>query len=166
MSFLGKGNEGLMPKRICYILDQKNRSKLNLRKKRDDSKLLLKSDFEQFDFDFKNMLCWIYYPNYCFATIVDNKIVSCASAGYHADKNDDSIIDISTVTHRDYRGKGYAVSNVVALCEYILEMQAKKEIHYITDINNIASQKTALSAGFIEKRCSYILLRKIMSKLC
>jgi len=127
---------------------------------------LLKTDFEKFDFDFKNMLGWIYYPNYCFATIIDNKIVSCASAGYHADKNNNSIVDISTVTHKDYRGKGYAVSNVVALCEYILDMQDKREIHYITDINNLASQKTALSAGLAEKWYGYILLRRVMSKLC
>jgi len=155
----------LVLKRVCYILDQKNSSKLNLCKKRDDSKLLLKTDFEKFDYDFKNMLGWIYYPNYCFATIIDNKIISCASAGYHTNK-DAAIVDISTVTHKDYRGKGYAVSNVIALCEYILEMQSKKEIHYVTDINNIASQKTALSAGLIEKRYSYILFKKVISKLC
>ena len=123
--------------------------------------MLFKADFENFDFDFKNMLSWIYYPNYCFATIIDNKIVSCASAGYHTDKINDNIIDISTSTHIDYRNKGYAVSNVVALCEYILNTHEKREIHYITDINNIASQKTAISAGLINKRYSYILLRKL-----
>ena len=126
MSFLGRGR-GLVLKKICFMLTQKHRDKLNLYKKRDDSKLLLKADFEKFDFDFKNMLGWIYYPNYCFATIIDNKIVSCASAGYHADKNDNRIVDISTVTHKAYRGKGYAVSNVVALCEYILDMQDKAD---------------------------------------
>ena len=155
-----------MPKRVCYMLNDKNSDNLNLYRKQDNSTLFTKADFEKYDFDFKNMLGWVHYPNYCFATIIDDKIVSCASAGYHADKVTDNIVEITTATHSDSRGKGYAVSNVVALCEYILEMQAKKEIHYITDINNIASQKTALSAGFIEKRCSYILLRKIMSKLC
>ena len=150
---------------VFYMLNKKNSDNLNLHKKQDNSKLLFKTDFEKFDFDFKNMLGWIYYPNDCFATIIDNKIVSCASAGYHADKINDNIIDISTATHEDYRGKGYAVSNVVALCEYILNMQEKREIHYITDINNIASQKTAISAGLIKTRYSYILLRKLISKL-
>ena len=154
-----------MFKKMCYILNAKNYDKLNLHKKQDNSKLLFKKDFEKYDFDFQNMLNWIYYPNFCYATIIDNKIISCASAGYHADKISDSIIEISTVTHKDYRGKGYAVSNVVALCEYILNMQEKKEAHYITDITNIASQKTALSAGFTKVRYKYILLRKIKTKL-
>lgn len=154
-----------MLKKVCYILNKKESDKLNLHKKQDNSKLLLKADFEKFDFDFKNMLGWTSYPNYCFATIIDNKIVSCASAGYHADKINDNIIDISVKTHKDYRGKGYAVSNVVALCEYILNMQEKREIHYITDTNNVASQKNALSAGLIKTRYSYIVLRKLKSKL-
>ena len=125
---------------------------------------MFKADFEKFDFDFKNMLGWTNYPNYCFATIIDNKIVSCASAGYHADKIDDSIIEVTTATHEDYRGKGYAVSNVVALCEYVMNMREKREIHYMTDIDNIASQKTAISAGLIKTGYSYILLRKLISK--
>jgi RimJ/RimL family protein N-acetyltransferase len=153
-----------MLKERCYILNKKNSDKLNLHKKQDNSKLLFKTDFEKFDFDFKNMLGWIYYPNYCFATIIDNKIVSCASAGYHADKINDKIIEISTITHKDYRGKGYAVSNVVALCEYVLNMQEKREIHYTTDINNIASQKTALSAGLIKIPYGCILLKKLKLK--
>ena len=153
-----------MLKKVCYILNKKNFDKLNLHKKQDSSKLLFKKDFEEYDFDFKNMLGWIYYPNFCYATIIDNKIISCASAGYHADKISDNIIEISTVTHKDYREKGYALSNVVALCEYILNMQDEKEAHYMTDINNIASQKTALSAGFIKVRYSYILFRKLKAK--
>ena len=154
-----------MLKKVCYVLKKQNGDRLNLHKKQGSSILILKTDFEKFDFDFKKMLGWIYYPNYCFATIIDNKIVSCASAGYHADENNAKIIGISTVTHKDYRGKGYAVSNVVALCEYILGMQENKEIHYITDINNIASQKTALSSGLINVRYSYILLRRLISIL-
>jgi len=143
------------------MLNKKNSGKLNLHKKQDSSKLLFKTDFEEYDYDFKNMLGWIYYPNFCCATIIDNKIVSCASAGYHADKISDKIIDISAATHENYRKKGYAASNVAALCEYILNMQEEKELHYITDINNIASQKTALSAGLVQVRYSYLLLRKL-----
>ena len=153
-----------MLKKVFYMLNKKYSDKLNLHKKQNNSKLLFKTDFQKFDFDFKNMLGWTNYPNYCFATIIDNKIVSCASAGYHADKINDTIIEISTVTHKDYRGKGYAVSNVVGLCEYILNMQEKREIHYMTDINNIASQKTALSAGLIKTQYIYILLKKLKSK--
>ena len=154
-----------MLKQVFYILNKKNSGKLNLHKKQDNSKLLLKKDFEQFDFDFKNMLGWIYYPNYCFATIIDNKIISCASAGYHADKINDNIVEITVATYKDYRGQGYAVSNVVALCEYVLNMQENREIHYMTDTNNIASQRTAISAGLIKKGYGYILLRKLKSRL-
>ena len=154
-----------MSKKICFTLNAKDKDRLNLYKKQGDSRLLSKRDFEDFDYEFHKMLGWIYYPNFCFATIIDDKIVSCASAGYHADKNSGSIIDISTITHEDYRGNGYALSNVIALCEYILNMQDEKEIHYLTDVNNTASQKTALSAGLIEVRYSYFLLRKLKAKL-
>ena len=154
-----------MPKKVCYMLNKKNGGNLNLCNKQDNSTLLLRKDFEEFDFDFKNMLGWLYYPNYCFATIIDNKIVSCASAGYHADKINDNIVEITTATYKDYRGKGYAVSNVVALCEYVLNMQEEREIHYMTDINNIASQKTALSAGLVNIRYINYLLRKVKSKI-
>ena len=154
-----------MPKKVCFMLSKKNGGNLNLRKKLDNSTLLLRNDFETYDFDFKNMLGWIYYPNYCFATIIDNKIVSCASAGYHTDKINDNIVEITTATHKDYRGKGYAVSNVVALCEYVLNMQEEREVHYMTDINNIASQKTALSAGLVSIWYINYLLKKMKSKL-
>ena len=151
--------------KMCYILNKKDKNKLNLSKKQENQKLLFKKDLEKYDYDFFNTLGWPHYPNYCYATIIDNKIISCASAGYHADKIDDRIVDISTITHKDYRGKGYSVSNVVALCEYILDMHDDKEIHYITDKNNIASQKTALSAGLVEVRYSYILVRKLKCKI-
>jgi predicted GNAT family acetyltransferase len=154
-----------MLKEVFYMLNKKNSDKLHLHKKQDNSKLLFKKDFEKFDFDFKNMLGWTNYPNYCFATIIDNKIVSCASAGYHADKIDDSIIEVTVATHKDYRGKSYAVSNLVALCEYAMNMREKREIHYMTGIDNIAARKTAVSAGLIKTRFSYILLRKLISKL-
>ena len=154
-----------MSKKMCYMLNKKNKDKLNLRKKQDNSMLLFRKDFEEYDFDLKNMLGWTYYPNFCYATIIDNKIISCASAGYHADKISDNIIEISAVTHKDYRGKGYAASNVVALCEYVLNTQGKKEAHYMTDTNNVASQKTALSAGLVSVRHGYILLRKLIAKL-
>ena len=151
--------------KACYMLNRKNKDKLRLNKKQENQQLLFRKDLEEYDFDFTNMLGWTHYPNFCFATIIDNKIVSCASAGYHVDKASDKIVDISTKTHEDYRGKGYSVSNVVALCEYVLNMQDEKEIHYITDADNIASQKTALSAGLVEVGYCYILFRKIKGRL-
>jgi len=154
-----------MAKQICYILNKKNKDKLNLHKKQDNSRLLFKKDFEEYDFDFKNMLGWIYYPNYCYATIIDNKIISCASAGYHDNKVSDRMIEITVSTHKDYRKKGYSVSNAVALCEYILNMQEEKEIYWTTDTDNIASQKTALSAGLTKIPYIYKLFRILKAKL-
>ena len=113
--------------KMCYMINNKNKYKLNLNKKQDNSKLLYKKDLEVCDFDLKNMLGWPHYPNFCYATVIDNKIASCASAGYHANKVSDNIIEVSTKTHNEYRGKGYAVSNVVALCEYIFDMQEEKK---------------------------------------
>ena len=149
--------------KMCYALNRKNKNKLNLSKKQDNPapKLLFRKDLEEYDFDFKNMLGWQNYPNYCYATIIDNKIVSCASAGYHADSISCKIVGISTITHKDYRGKGYSVSNVVALCEYILNMQEEKIIHYLTDNKNIASQKTALAAGLMKVSYCYIVLNHL-----
>ena len=61
-------------RKVCYALNRKNKDKLNLHRKQDNSRLLLKKDFEEHDFDFKNMLGWTHYPNYCYATIIDDKI--------------------------------------------------------------------------------------------
>ena len=150
-----------MVKKMCYVINKDN---LCLHKKQDNARLLFRKDFEEYDYDIKNTLGW-YYPNYCYATIIDNKIISCASAGHHANRVSDKIIDISTKTHEDYRKKGYSVSNVVALCEYIFNMQEEKEMLWITDINNIASQKTAISAGFTKVSYIYFLFRKLKAKL-
>ena len=154
-----------MSKNVFYMLNKKNCDKLNLDKKHASSQLLFKIDFEQFDFDFKNMLGWTNYPNYCFATIIDDKIVSCASAGYCTNKLNDNVIEVTIKTHNDYQGKGYATSNLVALCEYAMNMQENKEIHYVTGIDNIPAQKAAMSVGLIKTQRNYILLRKLISRL-
>ena len=151
--------------KMCYTLNRRNKDKLNLNKKQENQKLLFRKDLEEYDFDFVNMIGWPHYPNFCYVTIIDDKIVSCAGAGYHEDKVSDRIVNISTKTHKDYRRQGYCVSNVVALCEYILNIQEEKEIHYITDTKNIASQKTALSAGLMKVPYSYILFRKLIAKI-
>ena len=73
------------------------------------------------------------------------------------DNNEDKIVSvaksidgckIAVGTHEDYRGRGYAVSNVAAMAEYILNngMYA----YYHTDGDNIGSQKTAQAAGLKE----------------
>jgi len=51
------------------------------------------------------------------------------------------------------------------LCEYILNMQEEKEIYWTTDTDNIASQKTALSAGLTKIPSIYKLFRILKAKL-
>jgi hypothetical protein len=81
-----------------------------------------------------------------YGTLIDNKIVSIVNL---AKRPDDGINIIGGVgTHEDYRNKGYAVSNVVAMAEYILN--TGKIIIYGTTKSNIASQKTAMAAGLSE----------------
>ena len=77
-------------------------------------------------------------PGVFFGALIDDKIVSVAK--YNV-KN-----EIAAGTHENYRGRGYAVSNVVALAEYLLDSGAS--VKYCTDSANISSQKTAESAGF------------------
>jgi GNAT superfamily N-acetyltransferase len=87
-----------------------------------------------------------------FGTLADNKIVSAASwNSYETYARYPETIKIAAIgagTHEDYRGRGYAVSNVVALAEYILS----KGIYarYNTDSANKSSRKTAEAAGFAE----------------
>jgi len=91
----------------------------------------------------------IYY-----GTLIDGKIVSVAGwNNYHnyIDYPDSiNVVEIGSGTHEDYRNKGYAVSNVVAMAEWILD----KGLYavYNTSNWNTASQKTAKSAGFSEVR--------------
>ncbi|MCL2774409.1 MAG: hypothetical protein FWD71_13830 [Oscillospiraceae bacterium] len=134
--------------KICYGLDEANKNKLNLSKKQDTSRFLDKKDFETYDFDFRNMLGWEYYPNFSYSTIIDNKIISCASSSHT--NISDNVIEISVITNENYRNKGYSVSNVVTLAEYVLNMNLYKEVRYITDFDNTASRKAAVSAGLME----------------
>ena len=83
--------------------------------------------------------------NLFYGTVIDNNVVSIAAWG---GRPDDEIKVIGVETHEDYRNRGYAVSNVVAMAEYMLN--AGKIVIYDTNKNNIASQKTAMAAGLSE----------------
>ena len=92
-----------------------------------------------------------YHIVYC-GTEIDDAIVSWASWNFYEDEfcdsKDDEVIDIGVGTRENYRNRGYAVSNVVAMAEYILDLG--KIAVYTTNNRNIASQKTALAAGLSE----------------
>jgi len=85
-------------------------------------------------------------PSVFYGTLIEGKIVSLAELVYGSD---DGIAYIGYVcTHKDYRGKGCALSNVVALAEDALNNG--KIVIYGSGSANTASKKTALSAGLTE----------------
>ena len=104
-------------------------------------------------FDVKKYDNKVFY----YGTLIDDNIVSVARYGEHICENPDLLsesVDVDIDTNEDYRRRGYAVSNVVAITEHLLsgekEVENVKEVTYQTSNYNIESQKTALSAGFKE----------------
>lgn len=84
-------------------------------------------------------------------TLINDKIVSIAGADNWCHPEYDENVKVSSIgigTHEDYRCRGYAVSNLVAHAEYLLDRVP--EVLYLTNSRNIASQRTALAAGFKE----------------
>jgi len=127
---------------VCGLLyGISDKSKLHLIRKQPTSILKLDQSIEEYPYHI------VYY-----GTEIDDKIVSWASWNFYEDEfcdsKNDEVIDIGVGTHGDYRNRGYAVSNVVAMAEYILDLD--KVAVYTTSNRNIASQKTALAAGLSE----------------
>ena len=128
------------------------KSELNLSKKQDSTVMFNeKTEYEVIE-KYTGMdknTRGIYY-----GTLIDDKIVSVASwNNYHiyTDYPDTvNVVEIGSGTHEDYRNKGYAVSNVVSMAEWILDYGFYAV--YNTSSRNIGSQKTAKSAGFSEIR--------------
>jgi RimJ/RimL family protein N-acetyltransferase len=79
-------------------------------------------------------------PGVFFGTLIDGRIVSVAKRN--------NAHEIGIGTHEDYRGKGYAVSNVAAMAEYILGKGLY--VYYETNNLNAGSRRTAEAAGFTE----------------
>jgi RimJ/RimL family protein N-acetyltransferase len=98
-----------------------------------------------------------------FGTCIDGKIVSIAACNEALDPDiqteEINVTGIAVGTHEDYRGKGYAVSNVAALAEH--HLRKGKQVTYITSVLNQASQNTAASAGFTK-----LAQEKIIVCLC
>jgi len=138
------------PISIGYGINNKN--KLNISKKQNSTiqfdektKYDVVEKYTKFDKNTRGL----YY-----GTLIDNKIVSAASwNNYHnflEYPDSTNVVEIGSGTHEDYRNKGYAVSNVVAMAEHILDNGLYAV--YNTSSKNIGSQKTAKSAGFSEIR--------------
>jgi len=79
----------------------------------------------------------IYY-----GTLIDDKIVSIT--GTNGMENE--VVDIGVETHKYYRNKGYAVSNIAALSAHLLNIG--RIVKYGCNNLNTYSNKTAVSSGF------------------
>lgn len=131
-------------------------TKLNLSKKQENSIIFYKDN--KYDFTLFTEPGDINY-----GTLIDHKIVSCSATTYLSPFCSE-VVEISIATLEGYRQKGYAVSNVVSLAEYLLsgskEVAQVKEVIYSTSSANISSQITAKSAGLIEISYDYYLFCK------
>lgn len=86
----------------------------------------------------------IYY-----GTLINGNIVSIVGTNtpiLHAPSG--KVIDIGLETHPDYRQKGFALSNVIAMSDYLLNKGYF--VKYRCNNKNTNSNKTALSCGFKE----------------
>ena len=128
---------------VLYAITEKG--ELNLSAKQDTAVKIAKFD-EKTEYDVICTKIDREKPGIFYGTLIDDKIVSLAELEYGSDEG---IAHVGYIcTHKDYRNKGYALSNVAALAEDALN--AGKLVIYNTGSDNIASQKTALGAGFSE----------------
>lgn len=77
-----------------------------------------------------------------FGTLIGHEIVSITGTN----GMDNEVVDIGVETHKDYRHKGYAVSNIVALSDYLLRIG--RVVKYSCNNLNTFSIQAALSSGF------------------
>ncbi|MHB1152995.1 MAG: GNAT family N-acetyltransferase [Eubacteriales bacterium] len=82
-----------------------------------------------------------------YATVSDEKLISIAAENPHYLTDSESEIGVETA--EGYRGNGYAVSNVAALAKHLASKG--KRVWYKCSRHNLASQRTAETAGF---RCA------------
>lgn len=102
-----------------------------------------------------------------FVTVVSGQIVAIAaeniacSEDFDDDTDCGGITEIGVETAVGYRGCGYGASCAAALAEELITGTGGY-VTYETDCDNVASQKTALRAGFRQYgRCYYYVLRRI-----
>jgi len=137
--------------RHTVFFGTENKNDLNISKKQDNTVKFYSADnsYDMTEFDGTGFGCGALN----FGTLIDNRIVSNCLNTY-TDPFENEVVDIGICTLEDYKQKGYAVSNVVSMAEYLLseteEVKRVKEVIYTTGKWNINSQKTAKSAGLRE----------------
>ena len=86
-----------------------------------------------------------YSYDYCgFGTVVNGELISWAIENSHC--LEDGLTEIGVETKADNRKKGYAVSNVVALCDYLLK-KGISTIYYECSLDNISSFRNSQKAN-------------------
>lgn len=102
-----------------------------------------------------------------FVTVIDGEIVAIAaenmacSGDFDDDPECEGITEIGVETAVGHRGRGYGASCAAALASALIA-ETGGYVTYETDRDNVASQKTALRAGFSEYgKCYYYVMRKI-----
>ena len=94
-----------------------------------------------------------------FGTLIDGEIVSIVSTSLATlEYPEVKIIDIGVGTHENHRQKGYALSNIIAMSNYLLNNG--HIVKYMCDNKNINSQKAALSSGFEKIAREYLYRTK------
>ncbi|MHB1485567.1 MAG: aminoglycoside adenylyltransferase domain-containing protein, partial [Saccharofermentanales bacterium] len=84
-----------------------------------------------------------------FGTLINGNIVSITGTNTAIlQASSGKVIDIGLETHPDFRQKGYALSNVIAMSDYLLSNDYI--VKYCCNSKNTNSNKTALSCGFKE----------------
>lgn len=85
-----------------------------------------------------------------YGTLIDNNIVSIVGTNTPILKYTDvDVVDIGVETHTDFRQKGYAVSNVAAMTDYL--HNNGYIVKYGCNNKNVYSNKTAVLVGLKEK---------------
>lgn len=84
----------------------------------------------------------IYY-----GTLVGNDIVCIVGSNNEiCPEIQGNVVGIGVETHKDYRLKGYALSNIAAMCDYLISN--RQVVKYYCNSKNLYSIKTAIASGF------------------
>jgi len=135
--WLYKEEEALKKYMVYYGLADKqeiNHSKIQ----KNTVQLTLNSSYENITDEYKEL----YPDNVFFGTLIGNEIVSIT--GTNGMQNE--IVDIGVDTNINHRNKGYAVSNITALSDYLLNNN--RMVKFSCNNLNTFSIKSAESSGF------------------
>lgn len=89
-----------------------------------------------------------------------NKIIG--RIGLSVSEHLEDVVELGYLIGTEYQRKGYATEAGQAVLSYAAEVLDLTEIHLLSDVENMASQKTAAAIGFVQYEEIYIQHRKIL----